>query len=41
MVAHIGHNAEALVFLPAFLAVGWALARSWRRGHTPLTGGDR
>jgi hypothetical protein len=29
--AHIGHVVEPLLFLPAFLAVGWALVSSRRR----------
>jgi hypothetical protein len=35
-LAHIGHHAEALVFVPAFLAVGWALFRSRLRDRTYL-----
>jgi hypothetical protein len=29
--AHIGHVVEPLLFLPAFLAVGWSLVASRRR----------
>jgi hypothetical protein len=29
--AHIGHVVEPLMFLPAFIAVGWSIASSRRR----------
>ena len=30
MFAHIGHVVEPLMFLPAFIAVGWSIASSRR-----------